>query len=115
MTNLNVSNESIDIGLPRVSRRIGLSIQPYVEGDWPTIDPPNSDVIDVLLQIVDNDHNVMVEVLPNGDVTYGDTYEPTEAARRFWYAMSSLFPQTEPAQSGTNPEPAVENPDPEAT
>lgn len=46
-----------------------------------------------VLRVMDHNGDVMVDLKPNGDIEYGENYEPDEAARRFWEAVISQFPQ----------------------
>lgn len=45
----------------------------------------------VALEILDNHDNVVVQVMANGSVAYGDGYDPDDAARTFWAAMAAHF------------------------
>jgi hypothetical protein len=45
----------------------------------------------IALEILDHDDNPVVQVLANGDIIYGDGYDPDKAARTFWAAMATHF------------------------
>lgn len=103
------------IGKTTVARRVGISIRPVIEGDWPGLPEPIEYEADILFEIRGNDGNVMVEILPDGTVNFGPTYEPTEAAQRFWWGLKHVLDRAPiPAESMTNATDTSKKADPNA-
>lgn len=46
----------------------------------------------LVIRAGDNDAPVLVAIDDHGEITYGEGYEPDEAARIFWEAMSAQMP-----------------------
>ena len=92
------TGDHIDLGTARVDLRIAFCLAPYiVKGSGVAVDEapmPDLPVVpgaDILVRIMGNNGEVMVDVMPDGSVVLGDTYDPDEAAKRFWLSLGGLF------------------------